>query len=129
LKSEGKAVLARLVIRMIFGALGLWAAAKLVPGIHLRDTETLIISAALLGVVNAVVRPIVTVLTLPLTIVTLGLFLLIVNAAMIGLVSMVVPGFHVGGLIPGVMAAVVTGVVSWIGGMFLQDFRRDYQRY
>ena len=120
-------MLARLVIRMIFGALGLWAAAKLVPGISVRGPETLILAAALLGVVNAVVRPVVTVLNLPLSIVTLGLFLLIVNAAMIGLVSMFVPGFHVGGLVPGVLAAIVTGVVSWIGGMVLQDFRRDYR--
>ncbi|MBS0360581.1 MAG: phage holin family protein [Proteobacteria bacterium] len=117
----------KLVIRMIFGALGLWAAAKLAPGISVSSTESLILAAALLGVVNAIVRPIVTLLTLPLTIVTLGLFLLIVNAAMIGLVSMVVPGFHVGGIVPGVLAAIVTGVVSWIGGLFLQDFRRDYR--
>ncbi|HEY3947551.1 phage holin family protein [Phenylobacterium sp.] len=117
--------MAKLVIRMIFGALGLWAAAKLVPGIHVRGTETLIIAAALLGVVNAIVRPIVTVLTLPLTIVTLGLFLLVVNAAMIGLVSMVVPGFEVRGLVAGVLAAIVTGVVSWMGGLMLQDFRRE----
>ena len=122
-------MLAKLIIRMIFGALGLWAAAKLVPGVHVYGTENLILAAALLGVVNAIVRPIVTILTLPLTIVTLGLFLLIVNAAMIGLVSMVVPGFHVDGLIPGVLAAIVTGAVSWIGGMFLQDFRRDAPRY
>ena len=120
-------MLARLVIRMIFGALGLWAAALLVSGIHAFSVETLIIAAALLGVVNAIVRPIVTVLTLPITIVTLGLFLLIVNAAMIGLGSMGVPGFHVGGIVPGVLAAIVTGVVSWIGGMFLQDFRREYR--
>jgi putative membrane protein len=64
------------------------------------------------------------ILTLPLTIVTLGLWLLIINAAMIGLVSIVVPGFHVGGLIPGVLAAIVTGVTSWIGGLILQDGRR-----
>ncbi|MBS0334650.1 MAG: phage holin family protein [Proteobacteria bacterium] len=118
---------ARLVVRMIFGALGLWAASKLVAGIHVHDATALFLAAALLGIVNAIVRPIVVFLTLPLTIVTLGLFLLIVNAAMIGLVSIVVPGFHVAGLIPGVLAAVVTGVVSWIGGLFLQDFRREYR--
>src|SRR5580693_2940616 len=99
-------MLAKLVIRMIFGALGLWAAAKLVPGIYVHGTETLIIAAALLGVVNAIVRPVVTLLTLPLTIVTLGLFLLIVNAAMIGLVSVLIPGFQVHGLVAGVLAAI-----------------------
>ncbi|THD59508.1 phage holin family protein [Phenylobacterium sp.] len=121
-------MLARLIVRMIFGALGLWIAAKLVPGIHVSSMTALILAAALLGIVNALVRPIVFILTLPLTIITLGLFLLVVNAAMIGLVSLFVPGFAVHGLIPGIMAAIVTGVVSWIGGMILRDDRREYRR-
>ncbi|WP_372787061.1 phage holin family protein [Phenylobacterium sp.] len=116
---------ARFLVRVIFGALGLWVASKLVAGIEVRDTTALILAALLLGVVNAFVRPIVFVLTLPLTIITLGLFLLIVNAAMIGLVSMIVPGFHVHGLIAGVLAAIVTGISSWIGGMILRDDRRE----
>ena len=78
--------------------------------------------------INAIVRPVVVILTLPLTIVTLGLFLLIVNAGMILLVSMVVPGFHVHGLIAGVLAAIITGVSSWIGGMILRDDRREARR-
>src|ERR1700761_3491514 len=110
-------MLAKFVVRVIFGALGLWVASKLVPGIYVRDTTALILAALLLGVVNAFVRPVVTILTLPLTIVTLGLFLLVVNAAMIGLVSMLIHGFHVRGLIAGVEAAVITGIASWIGGM------------
>jgi putative membrane protein len=121
-------MLAKFLVRVIFGALGLWIASKLVAGIHVRDTTALFLAAMLLGVVNAFVRPIVFVLTLPLTVVTLGLFLLIVNAAMIGLVSMIVPGFEVHGLIAGVCAAVITGVSSWIGGMILRDDRREYQR-
>jgi putative membrane protein len=79
----------------------------------------------LLGIINAFVRPVVVILTLPLTILTLGLFLLVVNAAMIGLVSVIVPGFHVHGLIPGVLAAIITGVASWIGGLVLRDDRRE----
>jgi putative membrane protein len=78
--------------------------------------------------VNAFVRPVVVILTLPLTIVTLGLFLLIVNAGMIWLVSLVVPGFAVHGLIAGVLAAIITGISSWIGGMILRDDRREYRR-
>ena len=73
-------------------------------------------------------RPVVVVLTLPLTIVTLGLFLLIVNAAMIGLTSVVVPGFHIHGLIAGVLAAVITGISAWIGGMVIRDDRRSWER-
>jgi putative membrane protein len=122
-------MLGKFVVRVIFGALGLWIASKLVTGIHVHDATALILAALLLGVVNAFVRPIVFVLTLPLTIVTLGLFLLIVNAAMILLVSLIVPGFEVHGLVAGIFAAVITGVSSWIGGMILQDGHREYRRY
>jgi putative membrane protein len=121
-------MLAKFVVRVIFGALGLWVASKLVPGIYVRDTTTLILAALLLGVVNAFVRPVVTILTLPLTILTLGLFLLIVNAAMIGLVSIFIHGFEVHGVVAGVLAAIVTGISSWIGGMVLRDDRREYRR-
>lgn len=66
--------------------------------------------------VNAFVRPLMVILTLPLTIVTFGLFLLVVNAAMIGLTAMFLGGFVVDGLWAGIGAAIVTGVVSWIAG-------------
>ena len=121
-------MLAKLLVRLIFGALGLWIASKLLVGqIEFRDSAALLLAALLLGVINAIVRPIVVILTLPLTIVSLGLFLLIVNAAMIGLASMVVPGFHVHGLVAGVLAAIITGISSWIGGMILHDERREYR--
>jgi putative membrane protein len=117
-------MLARFIVRAIFAALGLWVAAYLVPGVRFDSTGSLILAAVLLGVVNAFVRPVVFVLTLPLTVLTLGLFLLVVNAAMIGLVSLLVHGFHVHGLGPGIMAAIITGIASWIGGMVMGDAKR-----
>lgn len=117
-------MLAKFIVRAIFGALGLWVASKIVAGVDFADLGSLILAAVLLGVVNAVVRPVVVVLTLPLTIVTLGLFLLVVNAAMIGLVALLLSGFTVTGLVPGVLAAIVTGVASWIGAAILQDGKR-----
>jgi len=117
-------MLARFIVRAIFAAVGLAIAAHLVPGVGYASLGSLIAAALLLGIVNAFVRPVIFVLTLPLTIVTLGLFLLVVNAAMIGLVAMLLSGFHVNGLLPGVLAAIVTGVTSWIGGMVLGDARR-----
>ena len=116
-------MLAKFVIRAIFAALGLWLAAKLVPGVHVRDTQTLILAALLLGLVNAFIRPIVVLLTLPLTIVTLGLFLLLVNAGMILLVSMFLKGFEVHGLVAGILAAIVTGLTSWIGHALVRSPR------
>jgi putative membrane protein len=117
-------MLAKFLVRAVFAALGLWVASAIVPGVHVNNTGTLIIAAILLGVVNALVRPVVFILTLPITVLTLGLFLLVVNAAMIGLVAMLLGGFQVNGLVPGVLAAIVTGVASWIGGMALRDDRR-----
>jgi putative membrane protein len=114
-------MLFKFVIRALFAALGLWLAARFVPGVVARDATTVVLAAVLLGLVNAFIRPVVLVLTLPLTIVTLGLFILIVNALMIMLVSAFLPGFEVHGLVAGVLAAIVTGVTSWIGQMVVRD--------
>jgi putative membrane protein len=117
-------MLAKFIVRVIFAAVGLWIAAQVVPGMRFDSAGSLIAAAVLLGVVNAFVRPVVFVLTLPLTILTLGLFLLVVNAAMIGLVAMLLGGFHLNGLVPGMLGAIVTGVTSWIGGMVMGDAHR-----
>ncbi|SPU43600.1 phage holin family protein [Brevundimonas diminuta] len=104
------------IVQAVVTAIGLWASARLVPGVEFTSTGSLIAAAVILGVVNAFVRPVMVILTLPLTIVTLGLFLLVVNAAMIGLTAMFLGGFVVDGLWAGIGAAIVTGVVSWIAG-------------
>lgn len=114
----------RFLVQAIVTALGLWLAAHVVPGVAFSDTTTLILAAVLLGVANAVVRPILVLLTFPITILTLGLFLLVVNAATIGLVAVLLDGFVVDGLWPGIGAAIVTGIVSWIAGAFIGDDRR-----
>jgi putative membrane protein len=114
-------MLAKFIVRAIFAALGLWVASLVVPGVGFSNAGSLIAAAVLLGVVNAFVRPVVFVLTLPLTLVTLGLFLLVVNAAMIGLVAMLLGGFQVNGLLAGIGAAIVTGLASWIASAILKD--------
>jgi putative membrane protein len=113
----------RFFLRALIAALGLWIAAHLVPGVSYDNYVTLLIAGVLLGIVNALVRPVVFLLTLPITVVTLGLFLLVVNAAMIGLVAFFLKGFTVDGLVAGVLAAVVTGAVSWIGQALIKDER------
>jgi len=115
----------RFVLRILIAAAGLWLSDRLIPGVVAKGWTTLLIAGFLLGLVNAFVRPIVTILTFPFTVVTLGLFLLVVNAAMIGLVSMFVPGMEVHGLWAGVQAAIVTGIVSWIGQVLLGDAKRE----
>ena len=116
-------MLARFIVRAIFAAVGLWLSAVLMHAVAYHSLGTLIAAAVLLGLVNAFVRPIIVVLTLPLTIITLGFFLLIVNAAMIGLVSALLHGFQVHGLVGGIVAAIVTGATSWIGHMVIRPGR------
>lgn len=114
----------RFIARVIFAALGLALAAYLLKGVGYDGLIDLLLAAALLGVLNAVVRPILFILTLPLTIVTLGLFLLVLNAAMIGLVAWMLPGFWVHGFWSGVAAAIITGLASWAGGVVIGDAKR-----
>ena len=114
----------RFIVRALIAALGLWLASRIVPGVAAPGGWTsLLIAAMLLGVVNAIVRPLVVVLTLPLTVVSLGLFLLVVNAAMLGLVSLMLKGFVVDGLWAGIFGSIVIGVVSWLGHLLVGDGR------
>jgi putative membrane protein len=110
------------ILRVLVAALGLWLATEWVPGIDVSTATTLLLAALLLGVVNAVIRPIVVILTLPFTLVTLGLFLLVVNASMLGLVAAFLPGFSIAGFWPAVWAAIVVSIVSWIGSVL---FKKD----
>lgn len=114
----------RFIVQAVVTAIGLWLSAQVVPGVDFTNTGSLIAAAVILGLVNAVVRPIMVVLTFPLTLVTFGLFLLVVNAAMIGLTAMFLGGFAVDGLWAGIGAAIVTGIVSWIAGSIIPDDRR-----
>ena len=118
----------RFILQAVVTALGLWLAAYLVPGVEFLSTGSLIAAAVLLGLVNAIVRPVLVFVTFPLTVVTFGLFLLVVNAATIGIVASFLGGFVVDGLWAGVGAAIVTGVVSWIAGSIIPDDRRPVAR-
>ena len=103
------------LLRAAVVALGLWVASRVLPGLSFDSEQKLVIAALVLGVVNAIVRPIAFVLTLPLTVVTLGLFLFVLNAAMIGLVARLIPGFRIDGFWTAVLAAIIVGVISWAG--------------
>ncbi len=108
------------ILRVLVAALGLWLATEWVAGISVSTATTLLFAALLLGIVNAIVRPIVVILTLPFTLLTLGLFLLVINAAMLGLVAWLLPGFTIpGGFWSAVGAATIVSVISWIGSWFI----------
>jgi putative membrane protein len=101
------------LLRAAISALGLWVASQLFDGLHFATTTKLVLAAVLLGVVNAFVRPLAFILTLPITVLTLGLFLLVLNAGMVALVAWLVPGFQVSGFWTAVGAALIVSLVSW----------------
>jgi putative membrane protein len=94
-------------------------AAQVVPGIRIEGAGTLAGAALLLGIVNAFVRPVLIILTLPITILTLGLFLLVVNAATFGLVALFLKGFHVDGFLPALLGSLIVSFTGWIGSSLL----------
>lgn len=107
------------LLRMAISALGLWLAEQIVPGIDVANAGTLIAAAFLLGIANAVVRPVLFILTLPITIVTLGLFLLVINAAMLGLVALLLPGFHIAGFWAALFGALIVAITGWFASWFI----------
>jgi putative membrane protein len=107
------------LVRLTISALGLWLAQKIVPGIDIEGTGTLVAAALLLGIVNALVRPLAILLTLPITVLTLGLFLLVVNAAMFGLVAALLDGFHVSGFGAALLGSIVVGLTGWVGSWYV----------
>src|SRR6202158_4513053 len=108
-----------ILIRASVVALGLWLATVWVNGVSIDTPATLILAGVLLGIVNSIVRPIAILLTLPMTIVTLGLFLLVINAGMVGLVAWILPGMHVAGFWAAFWASVLVSLVSMLGSWFV----------
>jgi putative membrane protein len=107
------------LFRAALVALGLWVATIWVRGVGIDSPSTLILAGLLLGVVNSIVRPVAIVLTLPMTIATLGLFLLVINAGMVGLVAWMLPGMHLAGFWSAFWTAVVVSLVSMVGSWFI----------
>ncbi len=106
-------------LRLLISAFGIWLAAELVDGVELRDPATIFAAAFLLGVVNAFVRPVLKLATLPITVLTLGLFLLVINAAMLGLVAWLLPGFTLHGFGPALLGSLVVSITSWLASWYI----------
>ena len=113
----------------------IYLAAQVVPGITLRGKPLwpALLAGLVLALINAVVRPVLKILTLPLTLLTLGLFLFVLNGVCLWLVSLMVKGFHVAGFWPAVLGALCVSVVSWVvtalvsdSGKFVVITRRKY---
>lgn len=106
----------KFLIHWLVIAVALWVAATLVPGVRFSSTKSLLLAALVLGLVNALVRPIIFILTLPITVLTLGLFYFVVNGLAFALTAALVPGFDVVHFWNAILGALVVSVVSWILG-------------
>ena len=116
----------RFILRALAAALGFWLASKVIHGVRIDGIENLLIAGLLLGIVNALVRPILVFLTFPLTIVTLGLFLLVVNGLMVSLVAFFFHGVHVHGFLDAILASIVISLTGWAASSLIDasDQRR-----
>ena len=104
----------RFALTLLLNGVAVFVAAHVVPGITVQSPTSALIAGVILGVVNALVRPVLILLTLPFTLITLGLFLFVVNAICLGLVAWLVPGFALSGFLAALVGAIVISVVSWL---------------
>ena len=107
------------LVRSGIAAIGLWIAVKLLTGMSFETDGTLLLAALLLGAVNALVRPLVVILTFPITVLTLGAFLLVVNAAMLALVAALLDGFELRSFGAALMGSLIVGFTGWIGSWWI----------
>ena len=109
------------LVRIVVNAAALWLAATVVPGIELLGAGSTIAAALVLGLVNAILKPVLIVMTLPLTLLTLGLFIFVVNALCLWLTAAIVPGFVIHGFGAAFLGALLVSAVSWLLSAFARD--------
>ena len=116
----------RFLARLVLNGLAIIIVAWLLPGIHISSALSALLAGVILGFVNAIVRPVLFFLTLPLTLLTLGLFIFILNAICFGLTALLVPGFSIDGFFSAMFGALLVSVVSWIlNGLVVGRRERD----
>ena len=103
-----------LLFRILITAVAAYLAARFIPGVTISDAKTAILVALVLGILNAFLKPILVILTIPITILTLGLFLLVINILIIFLAARIVPGFAVDGWVAALLFSLVLAVISYI---------------
>jgi putative membrane protein len=114
----------RLAIAWVINLAALWVADALWSGVRIDGWKAFLIGSAVLGIANAILKPILTVMTLPLIIITLGVFYLIINIAMVALAEWIAPNFSIDGFWSYVGTVFVVWAVNWIGGQVLGDVER-----
>jgi putative membrane protein len=120
--------LVRLLVAWAINAAALWVANQLFDGVHIHGRAAYLIGAAVLGVANAVLKPILTILTLPLVLVTLGFFLLIINIGMVALAAWVTPHFSIHGFWAYAGTVVVVWLVNWAADVVADRTPKNWRR-
>ena len=115
------------MVRLIVNGIAVLIATYLIPGLQVDDAASGFIAGIVLGIVNAIVRPLLILMTLPFTLLTLGLFIFVVNAICLGLVAWLVPGFRISGFWAAFFGALIITLVSWLlnGILFEKDIARS----
>lgn len=114
----------RMLTHILVTAVALAVAAYILPGVHITSVAALLVASLVLGVVNGILRPVLVLVTLPITLLTLGLFYLVVNGLTFGLAAAVVPGFDVDSFGWAMLGAIVVGVASWVVGAIVKNDAR-----
>ena len=112
----------RLAIALAINAAALWVADALFSGVRIHGWWAYIIGAAVLGIANTVIKPVLTLITLPLIILTLGLFLLVINIAMVALAEWIAPNFSIDGFWTYVGVVVIVWLVNWVAHQVIDEF-------
>ena len=113
-----------ILIRWLISGCGLLLVGYLVPGIEVEGLFFALLAAALLGILNAVVRPVLLLLTLPLTVLTLGLFILVINGLMFMMLAWLLPGIHIQGFWSAFAGALLFGIIGWVTNSFINEHGR-----
>ncbi len=111
--------MAGFLIRCLVSAIGVWLASLIIGGITVQGTGVLLGAGLLLGIVNAFIRPVMIILTLPFTILTLGLFLFVINAMMLGLVAWFLDGFAISGFWAALGGSIIVSLTSWVASWYI----------
>jgi putative membrane protein len=107
-------MLVHILLNWLLGAIALWIVARIVPGIQLNGFGSALVATVVIGIVNAVIGPVLKFLSFPFIFLTLGLFLLVINAALLGLAALFTPGFRIRGFFPALIGSLALTVVSWL---------------
>ncbi len=111
----------KLLLHWVILTIAVLAASHFIPGIFVASFLTALIVAAVLGFINTIIKPVIKILTLPINILTLGLFSLVINALFFFLVSKVVTGFTVSTFMAAFWGSLIVSVINWLGGMFIKE--------